>query len=93
MKNKSFKFFTPILTLFLCGLFIGLAAPAVAQNFDFDKLHKKIEKYTVILDMKIELSFGMQTNEQEQRVMGTVVTADGLIIFDGSFLETQNPYL
>ena len=89
MKNKSYA--VSSLALFLCGLFIWLAVPAGAQNFDFDKLHKKIEKYTVILEMKIELSFGMQTNEQEQRVMGTIVTEDGLVIFDGSFLETHNP--
>jgi len=91
MKNKSFTVSSLVITLFLCGLFVWLAIPAGAQNFDFDKLHKRIDKYTVILNMKIELSFGMQTNEQEQRVLGTVVTEDGLVIFDGSFLETQNP--
>jgi len=91
MKNKSFTVSSLVITLFLCGLFVWPAVPAEAQTFDFDKLHKKIEKYTVILNMKIELSFGMQTNEQEQRVLGTVVTEDGLVIFDGSFLETQNP--
>ena len=91
MKNKFLKAISPVIILLLGGLILWPAIPANAQNFDFDKLHKKIEKYTVILDMKIELSFGMQTNEQEQRALGTIVTADGLVIFDGSFLAMQNP--
>ncbi|MDD3731262.1 MAG: PDZ domain-containing protein [candidate division Zixibacteria bacterium] len=91
MKNKPLNVLVPIAGLFLFSFIMGLAASAGAQSFDFDKLRGKIEKYTVILNMKIEISFGMQTNEQEQRVLGTIVTEKGLVIFDGSFLDTRNP--
>ncbi|MCP4685712.1 MAG: PDZ domain-containing protein [bacterium] len=62
-----------------------------AQTFDFDRLEKDARQYTVIIDMKIEFSFGMQSNEHEQRLIGTLVSEDGLVMFDGGFLSESNP--
>ena len=64
--------------------------PAQAQNFDFQKLENTIRDYTVIIDMKVEVSFGMQTAEQEQQLIGTVVTEDGMVMFDGTGLYADN---
>jgi len=64
--------------------------PAAAQNFDFEKLRQIIVPYTVIIDMKLEVSFGIHVNEQEDRLLGTVVTEDGLILFDGGSLASDN---
>jgi len=58
-----------------------------AQTFDFSRLDNQIEQYTVVINMEIEFSFGMQSNNSEQRLLGTVVSEDGLVIFDGSFLS------
>jgi len=65
--------------------------PARAQSFDFDRLREIADEYTVIIDMKVEFSFGMQTNEHEQRLLGTIVTEDGLVLFDGGLLSENNP--
>lgn len=71
-------------------MFIFWGQPARAQNFDFAELQKIIEPYTVIIDMKLEVSFGVHVNEQEDRLLGTVVTEDGLILFDGASLASDN---
>ncbi|MFZ5979567.1 MAG: PDZ domain-containing protein [Candidatus Zixiibacteriota bacterium] len=92
MNNRHhFNPLTLIMVLAALTILIMIPGQVRAQKFDFDRLHDKLNDYTVILDMKIEISFGMQTNEQEQRVMGTIVTEDGLVLFDGSFLESDNP--
>ncbi len=80
------------LILVMLGSAASSSASVQAQSFDFRKLEKAIQDYTVILDMKVELSFGMQTNEQEQRLLGTIVTEDGLVIFDGSGLDFEHPF-
>ncbi len=72
----------------LCLLSI---APVQAQSFEFERLGKTAQEFTVIVDMKVEFSFGMQTNEHELRMLGTVVTPDGLVLFDGGFLSENNP--
>ena len=73
-------------------LFVAFSTPSLkAQNFDFERLERNIQKYTVILKVKVELSFGMQNNESEQRLLGTIVSEDGLIVFDGSFISDHNP--
>jgi len=91
--NKRRTFFPLTILAALAALMILSFSPGTvrAQEFDFDKLQEKLNNYTVILDMKIEISFGMQTNEQEQRTLGTIVTEEGLVLFDGSFLATDNP--
>jgi len=61
------------------------------QEYDFKQLEKHALRYNLIIDMQVEYSFGMQTNEQEHRLLGTVVTDDGLVLFDGSFLSDDSP--
>ncbi|UCC44135.1 MAG: PDZ domain-containing protein [Candidatus Zixiibacteriota bacterium] len=64
----------------------------LAQNFDFDRLQEKIETFSVIVEIKVEVSFGTHTNEQEERLLGTIVTDDGLFVFDGAILSRDNVY-
>jgi serine protease Do len=72
--------------------FSGPASPAVSQEFDFERLDRVVRSFSVIIDMKIELSFGMHNNEVEQRLLGTVVSPDGLVVFDGSDLAQDNAF-
>jgi len=80
---KIFGFILTILCLFY------ITASVNAQNFDFEQLEKKIRDYTVIVEIKIEFSFGMHTNEQEERQLGTIVSEDGLIMFNGTSLSSD----
>lgn len=84
-----------ILKGFLAALIVspGMADSAAAQNFDFSKLHQRVAQYGVIITIQVEYSFGTETNEQEERLLGTIVRDDGLIIFDGSFLSEANPFV
>jgi serine protease Do len=78
---------------FLTLLIVLALSPKIsAQNFDFKRLSGDVEKYTLIMTLKVEVSFGMQTNEQEQRLLATVVSPEGMVIFDGSSLEFDNPF-
>lgn len=76
------------------ALAVVLVLPSAArsQNFDFVRLNEVVKPYTVIVKLKVELSFGMQTNEQEQRLLGTIVTEDGLLLFDGALLATEHQF-
>ena len=62
-----------------------------AQSFEFDKLQKIVEDVSVIINMKVVYSFGAHSNEQEERYLGTVVTEDGLILYNGFTLGGENP--
>lgn len=81
------------ITVVLVGL---LSAPsalgAITTDFDFEKLRKHVEQYSLVMDMKVELSFGMQTSEQEIRLLATIVSKDGLVIFDGTSLDLSDPF-
>ncbi len=77
--------------VFLLGLLLH-GSGVNAQNFDFNRLDKVIHSYSVIVDMTIEISFGTHTNEQEERLLGTIVTEDGLVIFDGSSLTQEHVF-
>ena len=90
-KRRTFFPITILAALTVFTIFFFYPGSVRAQKFDFEKLQDKLKDYTVILDLKIEISFGMQTNEQEQRTLGTIVTEEGLVLFDGSFLATDNP--
>ena len=79
------------LVAILAVLIVWSASPVAAQDFDFDRLRKTAGDYLVVVKVKVELSFGMQTNEAEQRLLGTIVTSDGLVMFDGSFISDHNP--
>jgi len=60
-----------------------------AQDFDFKRLEGKIKDYTLVIDLKIEVSFGMHSTEQSERMMGTLVSDDGLVIFNGAPLSSD----
>ncbi len=79
----------------LLGAVIGILAfgpaPTVsAQSFDFDRLNRQVRQYTVIVEMKVEVSFGIHTSDQQDRYLGTIVTDDGLVMFNGSALSENS---
>ena len=76
-----------VLPLVLCWL---LPRPAQSQNFDFAKLESQVKNYSVIIEIQIEVSFGINSSDQEERYLGTIVTEDGLVIFDGTDLASDN---
>lgn len=63
-----------------------------AQHFDFAKMLKKANDYTVVLNITVAVSFGMESTDFKYRGIGTVVSEDGLIIFDGSTIENDDPF-
>lgn len=73
-----------VLTLLMTPL-----ATIRGQSFDFVRLQTVVHEYTVVLKIKVEISFGMQTHEQEVRLLGTVVTPDGLVLFDGTTVSSE----
>lgn len=80
------------LTIFLLALLVIplLSVPSIyGINFDFNKLSDKIMPYTATIEMKIEFSFGVHTNEQEERLLGTIVSEDGLVMFNGTTLGSE----
>ncbi len=68
------------------ALFVAALAPSavLAQAFDFARLEEKVRSFSVIIDMDIEISFGVHSSEQTDRYLGTIVTDSGLVMFDGS---------
>ncbi|MGH8015161.1 MAG: S1C family serine protease, partial [Candidatus Zixiibacteriota bacterium] len=73
----------------MCGLLLSATA-ANSQSFDFAKIQSQVSAYTVIVEMQIEVSFGINSSDHEERYLGTIVTGDGLVIFDGSDLASDN---
>ncbi len=61
-----------------------------AQEFDFEKLEEKIARFTVVMDMTIEVSFGMNSSEEQEKFLGTIVSKEGLVIFNGAPLIGEN---
>lgn len=61
-----------------------------AQQFDFDRLEQQVSRYSVIIDMTIEVSLGMNSAEHEDKFLGTIVTEEGLVIFNGSAFGPDN---
>ncbi len=93
MNSKAGRFYRLGLIIFAAGLISMVSRTAgQAQSFDFDKLRQSIDAYTVIIDMKLEISFGIHTNEQEDRLLGTIVSEDGLVMFDGGALASDNAF-
>lgn len=71
-------------------LVVCLSASAVAlPSFDFRRISQQMQAYTVVLDFTVEVSFGSQSSEAQQRVLGTIVDTSGLVIFDGTFLDSD----
>ena len=74
------------------ALMLGLlwpALPVTAQDIDFGALKEKVRDYTVVIDIKVEVSFGIHSSEQSERLLGTIVAEDGLVMFDGGSLASD----
>ncbi len=69
-----------------------LAGPALALHFDFGQIEKKASDYTVVVNVKVEVSFGAQTTEIQNRNIGVIASEDGLILFDGAGIDNDNPF-
>ncbi len=65
---------------------------AMAQNFEYQKIYDKALSYTVAVNLVIEVSFGTQTTEAKNRVVGTIVDPDGLVLFDGTSVDSDDPF-
>lgn len=63
-----------------------------AQNIDFNKIYGKASEYTVSVNLLIEVSFGTQTTEAKSRGIGSIVSSDGLVIFDGTPINSDDPF-
>lgn len=87
--NRFYMRYRYIVQLAIVFSLILLSPILSAQTFDFEQLSKKISQYTVIVDIKIEVSFGMHSTEQKNRLLGTIVGDDGLIIFNGASLSSD----
>jgi serine protease Do len=74
------------------GCILMLAGLAPAQSFDFDRLYKEASEYTVAVSLVIEVSFGTQTTEAKSRGIGTIVSRDGLVMFDGTAIDSEDPF-
>ncbi len=73
------------------SLLMPLSAFAVnGPAFEFARIEKMVREFSVILDMRLEFSMGTQSNEQKLRMLGTIVTADGLVIFNGEGLSDES---
>ncbi len=84
MNRKNVSYTGGTLCLWaVWGLLTLTPARAPAQNFDFERLEQKAHSFTVVIDMKLELSFGIHTTDQQERYLGTIVTEDGLVLFNG----------
>ncbi|PWB67805.1 hypothetical protein C3F09_12835 [candidate division GN15 bacterium] len=89
MIKRSIRAILAVAVAAVLAVTPGPAARAQAQTFDFARLQSSVRDYTVVLKVKVEIAFGMQTNEQEVRLLGTVVTPEGLILFDGSTVSSE----
>ena len=79
----------------LSVVFILMIIPgqlAFAYDFDYDSISKAAAQYTVIVDIEVEVSFGTQSTEMKSRMLGTIVSPDGLIIFDGNPINADDPF-
>lgn len=84
--NKFFKFVISGL------LIIVLNGSVLAYDFDYESISKDASDYTVIIDLEVEVSFGTQSTEMKNRTLGTIVSSDGLIIFDGNPINADDPF-
>jgi len=65
-------------------------SPLRAQSFDFQQLRQRANEFSVVVDLELQISFGAHSTEQQGKYLGTIVTGDGLVIFDGSDLLSDN---
>lgn len=79
----------PTLVAMCVSLVFTFAEAGLVQDFDFDNLNKHARKVSVIVDMTVEVSFGAHNTEHELQYLGTVVTRDGLVLFNGNELDAE----
>jgi serine protease Do len=91
-RSSIVRIGTAAMVLWLIGSLVLYPSQVNAQSFDFERLSQAIKPYTVVMKIKVEMSFGMQTNEQEQRLLGTMVSDDGVVLFDGTLLATEHQF-
>lgn len=77
-------------TIVLLALILSAPSYCSAQSFDFDRMLSEASSYLVVVDIKMEVSFGMQMSEQRERLLGTIVSKDGLVLFNASVLANDN---
>lgn len=63
-----------------------------AYDFNYDQISREASNYTVVVDMEIEISFGTQTTEMKNRMIGSIVSSDGLVVFDGTSIDNDDPF-
>ncbi len=74
-------------------LLLALTWPVFgAEAFDYEKIYKEATRYTVIVTIETEVSFGTQTTDIKSRGIGTVVSPEGLVIFDGRPIDSEDPF-
>lgn len=73
-------------------LIFALAGSVSAKDFDYDGILKDAKKYVVAVTIQTEVSFGTQNTEMETRSIGTVVTEDGMVVFDGRPIDSDDPF-
>lgn len=85
-KRNSIRSACLVALLLLLG---NTATTTQAQSFDFAQLEQRVNKVSVIIDLKFEISFGMHSAEHEEQLLGTIVTEDGLVMFNGGLLSND----
>lgn len=78
--------------LILSLLMIVPYGSVLAYDFDYESISKDASEYMVIIDIEVEVSFGTQSTEMKNRTLGTIVSSDGLIIFDGNPITHDDPF-
>lgn len=77
-------------TLVVVMICLGwIVTSSQAQEFNFERLQNNVRPYTVVIDMDLDLSFGVHNSEQQERYIGTIVSEDGLVIFNGTDLSNS----
>lgn len=81
----------PILAgaLAVCIFAVSSRAAIDPPAFDFAKIEKQVRQFSVILDIRIEMSFGSQTEEEKIRLLGTIIDESGTVIFNGEGLSDE----
>ncbi|MCP4704493.1 MAG: PDZ domain-containing protein [candidate division Zixibacteria bacterium] len=78
--------------LILSLLMIIPCSSILAYDFDYKAISKDASEYLVIIDIEVEVSFGTQSTDMKNRTLGTIVSSEGLIIFDGNPINADDPF-
>lgn len=89
MTSSMERLRIPTMIAICLSLVFTLAEAGLVQDFDFEKLNKNAREVSVIIDMTVEVSFGAHKAEHELQYLGTVVTPDGLVLFNGNELADE----